>query len=207
MPCWWRWRTCTATARPGQADDRGSAAGRDHRQGPYPGGDECRVARPPPRPGIGLLRPPASPRGRCYGEPVFGNALAGPPRPTASATPDLPHTYSDIPDITAGLATLGTDDRAVGQARHLPGPRTRQHPGAATIWSLARPGSTVGVALGAQLRPARTRSGLQLDDAGAGRDGLGSTSRSSWTPAGITSRSSGRPDAPLADAIPATVAW
>ena len=38
--------------------------------------------------------------------------------------PDLPHTYSYVPDIAAGLATLGTDERAVGQVWHLPGPET-----------------------------------------------------------------------------------
>ena len=38
--------------------------------------------------------------------------------------PDLPHTYSYVPDIAAGLAVLGTDERAVGQVWHLPGPET-----------------------------------------------------------------------------------
>jgi hypothetical protein len=38
--------------------------------------------------------------------------------------PDLPHTYSYIPDIANGLATLGTDERGVGGVWHLPGPET-----------------------------------------------------------------------------------
>ncbi len=38
--------------------------------------------------------------------------------------PDLPHTYSYVPDIAAGLVVLGTDERAVGQVWHLPGPET-----------------------------------------------------------------------------------
>jgi nucleoside-diphosphate-sugar epimerase len=38
--------------------------------------------------------------------------------------PGLPHTYSYVPDIAAGLATLGTDPRAAGQVWHLPGPPT-----------------------------------------------------------------------------------
>ena len=38
--------------------------------------------------------------------------------------PDLPHTYSYVPDIATGLVTLGTDERAVGQIWHLPGPET-----------------------------------------------------------------------------------
>ncbi len=57
------------------------------------------------------------------GERVFGNAVAG-KRADFIGHPDLPHTYSYVPDIAAGLATLGTDDRAAGQVWHLPGPET-----------------------------------------------------------------------------------
>ena len=57
------------------------------------------------------------------GERVFANAVAG-KRADFLGNPDLPHTYSYVPDIAAGLATLGTDARAVGQVWHLPGPET-----------------------------------------------------------------------------------
>jgi nucleoside-diphosphate-sugar epimerase len=57
------------------------------------------------------------------GKQVFANALAG-KRADFLGDPDLPHTYSYVPDIAAGLATLGTDERAVGQVWHLPGPET-----------------------------------------------------------------------------------
>lgn len=57
------------------------------------------------------------------GERFFGNAVSG-RKVDLLGDPDLPHTYSYVPDIAAGLATLGTDPRAVGQAWHLPGPRT-----------------------------------------------------------------------------------
>jgi nucleoside-diphosphate-sugar epimerase len=57
------------------------------------------------------------------GERVFGNAVAGRPVDFIG-NPDLLHTYSYVPDIAAGLATLGTDARAVGQVWHLPGPQT-----------------------------------------------------------------------------------
>ena len=57
------------------------------------------------------------------GERVFGNAVAG-KRADFIGNPDLPHTYSYIPDIAAGLATLGTDERAVGGVWHLAGPET-----------------------------------------------------------------------------------
>ena len=61
--------------------------------------------------------------GSTLGERVFGNALAG-RRADFIGNPDLPHSYSYIPDIAAGLATLGTDGRAMGQVWHLPGPQT-----------------------------------------------------------------------------------
>jgi nucleoside-diphosphate-sugar epimerase len=61
--------------------------------------------------------------GSTLGERVFGNALAG-RRADFIGHPDLPHTYSYVPDIAAGLATLGTDARAAGQVWHLPGPPT-----------------------------------------------------------------------------------
>jgi nucleoside-diphosphate-sugar epimerase len=54
---------------------------------------------------------------------VFGNALAG-RRADFLGRPALPHTYSYVPDIAAGLATLGTDPRAAGEVWHLPGPPT-----------------------------------------------------------------------------------
>jgi nucleoside-diphosphate-sugar epimerase len=57
------------------------------------------------------------------GERVFANAVAG-KRADFIGNPDLAHTYSYVPDIAAGLATLGTDQRAVGHVWHLPGPET-----------------------------------------------------------------------------------
>jgi nucleoside-diphosphate-sugar epimerase len=62
-------------------------------------------------------------QGSTLGDRVFGNALAG-RRADFIGNPDLPHTYSYVPDIAAGLATLGTDPRADGQVWHLPGPQT-----------------------------------------------------------------------------------
>jgi nucleoside-diphosphate-sugar epimerase len=57
------------------------------------------------------------------GERIFANALAG-RRADFIGNPDLPHTYSYVPDIAAGLATLGTDDRSIDGVWHLPGPET-----------------------------------------------------------------------------------
>ncbi len=57
------------------------------------------------------------------GSRVFGNAVAG-KRADFIGNPDLLHTYSYVPDIATGLVTLGSDERAVGQIWHLPGPQT-----------------------------------------------------------------------------------
>ena len=57
------------------------------------------------------------------GSRVFGNAVAG-KRADFMGNPDLLHSYSYVPDIATGLITLGTDERAVGQVWHLPGPVT-----------------------------------------------------------------------------------
>ena len=57
------------------------------------------------------------------GERVFANAVAG-KRADFIGDPDLLHTYSYVPDIATGLATLGADERAIGQVWHLPGPQT-----------------------------------------------------------------------------------
>jgi nucleoside-diphosphate-sugar epimerase len=61
--------------------------------------------------------------GSTLGERVFGNALAG-RRADFIGNPELLHTYSYVPDIARGLATLGTDTRAMDQIWHLPGPET-----------------------------------------------------------------------------------
>ena len=66
---------------------------------------------------------PGVTQGSVLGERVFGNALAG-RRADFIGNPGLPHTYSYVPDIAAGLAILGTDARAAGHVWHLPGPQT-----------------------------------------------------------------------------------
>ena len=66
---------------------------------------------------------PGVAKGSVLGERVFGNALAG-RRADFIGHPDLLHTYSYVPDIAVGLATLGTDARAEGEVWHLPGPPT-----------------------------------------------------------------------------------
>jgi nucleoside-diphosphate-sugar epimerase len=57
------------------------------------------------------------------GSRVFGNAVSG-KRADFIGNLDLLHSFSYVPDIATGLVTLGTDERAVGQVWHLPGPET-----------------------------------------------------------------------------------
>jgi nucleoside-diphosphate-sugar epimerase len=61
--------------------------------------------------------------GSTLGNRVFGNALSG-RKADFIGNPELLHTYSYVPDVARGLATLGTDERAIDQIWHLPGPET-----------------------------------------------------------------------------------
>ena len=53
------------------------------------------------------------------GERMFAPALSG-KTVRVLGNPDLPHTYTYVPDIARGLAILGERDEALGQAWHLP---------------------------------------------------------------------------------------
>lgn len=60
------------------------------------------------------------------GDPVVAAVRNG-KRAALFDSPDTLHSYTFIPDIGEGLAVLGTDDRAIGRAWHLPNdpaPRT-----------------------------------------------------------------------------------
>jgi len=61
--------------------------------------------------------------GSTLGERFFERALTG-RRADFIGKPDLLHTYSYVPDIAVGLATLGTDRLAIDDVWHLPGPET-----------------------------------------------------------------------------------
>jgi nucleoside-diphosphate-sugar epimerase len=65
------------------------------------------------------------PRGRLStaGERLFVPALTGKPAQILG-DPDLPHTFTYLPDFARGLVTLGTHDEAIGQIWHLPSAET-----------------------------------------------------------------------------------
>jgi nucleoside-diphosphate-sugar epimerase len=57
------------------------------------------------------------------GETVFGRAVAGKGSQVAG-DPDMPHTYTYVPDVGRSLVVLGERDEALGRAWHLPSPET-----------------------------------------------------------------------------------
>jgi nucleoside-diphosphate-sugar epimerase len=59
----------------------------------------------------------------AMGERVFPMALAG-KAVQVLGNPDLPHTYSYMPDIGKALVTLGEEERALGQIWHIPSAST-----------------------------------------------------------------------------------
>jgi nucleoside-diphosphate-sugar epimerase len=65
------------------------------------------------------------PRGvlSAAGAAVFRPAVAG-KTTRLLGKPDMPHTYSYLPDIAKGLAILGARDEALGHAWHLPNAET-----------------------------------------------------------------------------------
>jgi NAD dependent epimerase/dehydratase family len=108
-------------------------------------------------------------RESSLGARVFANALAA-KRADFIGNPDLLHTYSYVPDIAAGLATLGTDEPGRRPDMAPARPRDRHHrsdpgPGRRRGQTSRRDPQRP------QARPARIRTG-QPDDGRAGRDVL-----------------------------------
>jgi nucleoside-diphosphate-sugar epimerase len=62
-------------------------------------------------------------RQSAMGERVFDPILTG-KSVQVLGNPDLPHTYTYVPDIGKGLVILGKRDEALGQVWHLPNPQT-----------------------------------------------------------------------------------
>jgi len=58
------------------------------------------------------------------GDWVIPPALAGKPA-SVMGDPDMPHTYTYVPDIGENLVRLGERDDALGSVWHLPSPETR----------------------------------------------------------------------------------
>jgi nucleoside-diphosphate-sugar epimerase len=141
--------------------------------------------------------------GSVLGERVFGHALAG-RRADFIGNPGLPHTYSYVPDIAAGLATLGTDARAEGEVWHLPGP-----PAGTTRALLDLVAGQVGHPVGTRPVPRLAVRALGLVNPVLRE--LAETFYQFGEPFVLdTSKyqaAFGAADTPLADAIAATVAW
>ena len=113
--------------------------GGDHGQGPHRAAmtQELLAARDAGRIHIAIGRASdffgAGVTESTLGERIFANALAG-RRADFIGNPDLPHTYSYVPDIAAGLATLGTDERAIDGVWHLQVPKPPRPARSSTSW-------------------------------------------------------------------------
>jgi len=106
-------------------DDRGPSAGRHDGEGTGEGRDDARllgaaksgrvriaIGRASDFFGVGVTQ-------STLGERVFANAVAD-KRADFIGDPTLLHTCSYVPDIAAELATLGTDERAIGEVWPAP---------------------------------------------------------------------------------------
>ena len=126
-PSWSRWRNLYGYGRPSGPMTPQTPAGRHRRQGPgAPAG--CGPTRSPrtrpagcgsprrgPRTSSGRRCPPAT---RTWSASCRRCAPAG--GPGSSATRTSPRSWAYLPDVAATLATLGTDERALGRAWHVP---------------------------------------------------------------------------------------
>lgn len=54
------------------------------------------------------------------GSQFMPRLLAGKPARVIQGNPDVPHSWSYVPDVAAALVTLATDERAWGRAWHVP---------------------------------------------------------------------------------------
>jgi nucleoside-diphosphate-sugar epimerase len=137
------------------------------------------------------------------GARVFGKALAG-KKADFIGNPDLLHTYSYVPDIARGLATLGSDDRSIGQVWHLPGPET-----VTTRAVLAMVAGEVGHPVGIRKVPKPVLSVLGLVN--PMMKGLAEMSYEFDAPFVLDTEkfrtTFGTDVTPLAEAVAATVAW
>jgi len=119
-------------------------------------------------------------------------------------TPEVPHTYSYVPDIAASLAILGTDPRAAGQVWHLPGPPT-----VTTRELLDLVADQVGHRVGVRSVPKLAVRALGL--ASPMMRGLAEMSYQFDQPfildSGKYQATFGAAGTPLADAVAATLAW
>ena len=119
-------------------------------------------------------------------------------------TPEVPHTYSYVPDIAVSLAILGTDPRAAGQVWHLPGPPT-----VTTRELLDLVADQVGHRVGVRSVPKLAVGALEL--ASPMMRGLAEMSYQFDQPfildSGKYQTTFGAAGTPLADAVAATLAW
>jgi hypothetical protein len=167
---------------PDRPDDAGQPAGRHRHQGPGAGADVGRRRWPRTRPaGCGSPRPAprTSSARRC--PPTTRTSCASCPRCAAGrrawvvGDPDAPRGWSYLPDVAATLATLGTDERALGRAWHVPSAvrarSGRRSPTWPRPWARRRPGSAASRGRCCGDRAGRRRSCARSSTSGTSSTG------------------------------------
>lgn len=97
---------------------------------------------------------PGAVQAAVFGDRFWPRALAGKPG-EVFGDPDLPHSYSYVPDVADGLVALGTDPRAQGQLWHLP-----VNPASSTRALIEQVGAVLGRPLAATRFPPWLLRGL-----------------------------------------------
>jgi nucleoside-diphosphate-sugar epimerase len=137
------------------------------------------------------------------GTRVIGNALAGKAAQVVG-DPDQAHSYTYAPDAGRVLATLGTDERAVGQVWHVP-----NAPAKTTRELIAMIGAELGRDI--KVRPAPRlllrALGLFNTDAGELVEMLYEFEQPFIVDGSKFETAFGMKPTPFAESIPATVAW
>ncbi len=137
------------------------------------------------------------------GTRVIGRALEGKPAQVVG-DPDQPHSYTYLADTGRVLATLGTDDRAVGQVWHVP-----NAPARTTRALIAMIADEIGHEIKVAPTPKFILQVLGLINPPAGEliEMLYEFEQPFLVDGGKFETTFGTGATPLAQSIPATVAW
>jgi nucleoside-diphosphate-sugar epimerase len=137
------------------------------------------------------------------GERVVPRVLAG-KKVSVLGRVDVPHSVTYMPDVVATMVTIGTDERAWGQAWHVPSaPAVSQRD---AVQALAKAAGTT-VQVGSVPSLALTVGGLFNPSLKALKEVLYQFDKPWIIDASLTEQTFGLAATPLAEGAAATVAW
>ena len=138
-----------------------------------------------------------------FGERVVPRVLAG-KKVSVLGRVDVPHSVTYMPDVVTTMVTIGTDERAWGQAWHVPSaPAVSQRD---AVQALAKAAGTT-VQVGSLPNLALTVGGLFNPSLKALKEVLYQFEKPWVIDATLTEQTFGLAATPLADGAAATVAW